>query len=120
MLIDIYEIQDSFLAEDYDAICRGDDTVTEESLESARAYVTLVAEKFGIEYDESDPVLRLAVKKWAIAQMYIFAAEWETANNYKKECNEILTPLAPLTESEKTTGKVFSEVTMGSTSWKGY
>ncbi len=64
MLIDIYEIQDSFQAEDYDAICRGgDDSIAEESLESARAYVGLVAEKFGIEYDEDDPVLRLAVKK---------------------------------------------------------
>ncbi|PLX68639.1 MAG: hypothetical protein C0603_05660 [Denitrovibrio sp.] len=120
MLIDIYEIQDSFLTEDYDAICRGDDSIVEESLESARAYIGLVAERFGIEYDEDDPVLRLAVKKWTIAQMYIFAAEWETAENYKKECNEILSPLAPVQESEKPTGKVFSEVATGSSNWKGY
>ncbi|ADD68997.1 hypothetical protein Dacet_2235 [Denitrovibrio acetiphilus DSM 12809] len=117
MLIDIYELQDCIQAEDYDAICRGDDAVAEESLESARAYVGLAAEKFGVEYDEEDPALRLAVKKWALAQMYIFAAEWETAERYKSECNEVLTPLAP---SAETGGKIFSHTTPGSISWKGY
>jgi len=118
MLIDIYEIQDSLQINDYDAICRGDDSIAEESLESARAYVGMVAEKFGLEYDEADPVLRLAVKKWTLAQMYIFAAEWETANSYKKECNELLAPLAP--SSTVSGGKVFSETIPGSTAWKGY
>lgn len=117
MLIDIYELQECITPEDYDAICRGDDAIAEESLESARAYVTLVAEKFGIEYDEEDPVIRLAVKKWALAQMYIFAAEWRTADSYKKECSEILAPLAPVKEGA---GRVFSESVKGSGSWKGY
>jgi len=116
MLIDIYELQELLQAEDYDAICRGDDSIAEESLESARAYVGLAAEKFGLEYDEDDPVLRLAVKKWALAQMYIFAAEWETAANYKKECNEILSPLAPASND----GKVFSETVTGSNNWQGF
>jgi hypothetical protein len=61
MLIDIYELQEMIQTEDYDAICRGDDAVAEESLESARAYVGLASEKFGIEYDEEDPAIRLAV-----------------------------------------------------------
>lgn len=52
--------------------------------------------------------------------MYIFAAEWETAENYKNECNEILSPLAPVKESEQVSGRAFSEITTGSTSWKGY
>lgn len=117
MLIDIYEIQDSIPAEEYDAICRGDDSVAEEAIESARAFVELAAEKFGTEYDEDDPVIRLAVKKWALAQMYIFAAEWETAENYKKECSEILSPLAPAAE---TGGKIHSELVPGSRDWKGY
>ncbi|PLX66008.1 MAG: hypothetical protein C0602_12815 [Denitrovibrio sp.] len=116
MLIDIYELQDAIQTEDYDAICRGDDAVAEESLESARAYVGLAAEKFGLEYDEEDPVLRLAVKKWALAQMYIFAAEWQTAERYKKECIEILTPLAPFEKNSK----VFSEIHAGTKDWKGY
>jgi len=120
MLINIYELQDNLQAEDYNAICRGDDSIAEESLKSARTYVGLAAEKFGIEYDEDDPALRLAVKKWALAQMYIFAAEWETAEFYKNECNEILTPLAPVTRSEKTSGSIFSDVAAGSKSWKGY
>jgi len=114
MQIDISEIQSLLSAEDYDAICRGDDAVAEESLESARSYVSLAAEKFGIEYDENDPALRLAVKKYALAQMYIFAAEWETAEKYKKECNEILAPLAPAR------GRIFSEALSGSRDWKGY
>jgi len=120
MIIDIYEIQDSIQSEDYDAICRGDDSIAEEALESARAYVGLVAEKFGIEYDEDDPVLRMAVKKWALAQMYIFAAEWKTADLYKTECNEILTPLAPATEGEKVAGRAFSAIVTGSSNWKGF
>jgi len=117
MLIDIFEIQEMILTEDYDAICRGDDSITEESIESARAYVALVAEKFGIDYDEEDPALRLAVKKWALAQMYIFAAEWETAQQYKDECNEVLAPLAP---AKDTGGKIFSSGKAGSSEWKGY
>lgn len=115
MQIDIYELQEIIRQEDYDAICRGDDAVAEESLESARAYVGLAAEKFGMEYDEDDPVLRLAVKKWAMAQMYIFAAEWETAEHFKKECFEILRPLAPASGNG-----AFSEAVSGSKSWKGY
>jgi len=117
MLIDIYELQESIKAEDYDAICRGDDSIAEESLESARAFVGLASEKFGIEYDEDDPVIRLAVKKWALAQLYIFAAEWETAKKFKDECSEILAPLAPSTDLG---GKIHSEAVRGSTSWKGY
>ena len=117
MVIDIYELQEMIQTEDYDAICRGDDAVAEESIESARAYVGLAAEKFGIEYDEEDPAIRLAVKKWALAQMYIFAAEWETAKRYKDECNEVLAPLAPASEQS---GRVYSSTASGSTNWKGY
>jgi hypothetical protein len=117
MLIDIYELQDCIQAEDYDAICRGDDAIAEESLESARAYVGLAAEKFGIDYDEEDPAIRLAVKKWALAQMYIFAAEWETAEKYKNECNEVLSPLAP---SASIGEKIFSYTVPGSKEWRGY
>lgn len=117
MLIDIYELQECITPQEYGAICSGDDSIAEEALESGRAYVGMVAQKFSLDYDEDDPVLRMAVKKWALAQMYIFAAEWETAELYKKECTEILAPLAPVSGQ---TGRVFSAGAPGSNSWKGF
>jgi hypothetical protein len=112
-LVDFYEIQEGMLKNDYDSICQGDDSVCSESIENARAYLAAVAEKLGIDYDEEDSVIRLALKKRTMAEMYMYAAEWTTAEKYKRECSEILAPLAPV---KKTSGAYYS----GSSDWKGF
>jgi len=117
--IDIEEIQELMREEEYLAICQGDDTVAEEALENARIYVQAVAESYGIEYDEADSVLRLAVKKRALAELYIYAAEWTTAEQYKSQAAQILAPLAPVADGVSTS-KAAGYTAAGRTDWQGY
>ncbi|MGE4317589.1 MAG: hypothetical protein AB7E96_01685 [Deferribacterales bacterium] len=121
MEIDIEEIQQSFSENDYMAICAGDDSIAQECLENARIYVQAVADSYDIEYDEADPVLRLAVKKKTLAELYSYAAEWTTAEQYITEVSRILNPLAPVTASDGTAVRKASGCTVtGNGDWKGY
>ncbi|MGE4268462.1 MAG: hypothetical protein AB7F25_13595 [Deferribacterales bacterium] len=120
-LIDIEEIQELMRDDDYLAVCQGDDSVAEEALENARIYVQAVADSYGLEYDESDAVLRLAVKKRTLAELYIYAAEWTTAEQYKTETAQLLAPLAPVTSSTGEIPKQAAAYTQaGRGNWQGY
>lgn len=120
MEIDIEEIQQTLTENDYMAICQGDDTVAQEALENARIYVQAVADSYDLEYDESDPVLRLAVKKRTLSELYGYAAEWTMAEQYQKEAERILAPLAPVSSSGVSINKPAAYTVKGSPDWKGY
>jgi len=112
-LVDFEEIRLSMLESDYDSICQQDDSVCTRSIATARAFVQSVIKRFGLAYDEDDISIREALKKRSISEMYIYAAEWDTAEKYKNECSEILKPLAPVRS-------VTSSISKGSSDWKGY
>ena len=120
-LIEIEEIQELIREEEYLAICQGDDSVAQEALENARVYVQAVADSYGLDYDESDAVLRLAVKKRTLAELYIYAAEWTTAEQYKTETSQLLAPLAPVSSvSGELPKKAAAYTESGRTDWQGY
>lgn len=115
-LITTEEIQESITENDYMAITQGDDAVTAESLDNARAYVAAVAESYGLEYDEDDSVLRLAVRKKTLAEMYAYAADWTTSEQYQKEAVRLLAPLAPAAQPQGSA----SYTETGRRDWYGY
>lgn len=115
-LITLEEIQECLQENDYLAICQGDDTVAEDSLENARTYVMAVVESYGLEYDEDDSVLRLAVKKKTLAEMYSYVADWTTSESYQKETARLLSPLSPDAAVKGTA----SYTEAGRRDWYGY
>ena len=121
MDIDIEEIQQAISENDYMAITGGDDSVAQECLDNARIYVQAVADSYDIDYDEDDAVLRLAVKKRTLSELYSYSAEWTTAEKFQTEAARILAPLAPITSSDGTAVQKAAGYTVtGREDWKGY
>ncbi|QAR34106.1 hypothetical protein EP073_12035 [Geovibrio thiophilus] len=113
MDITVDELRQHIQPEDYDAVTGGDDTAAETFLENGRDRVKAVLTGYGVEYDESDTVIRLAVIKAALSELYSYSADWVTAESYRDEAASVLKPLAPA---------VYPEVASaaGSESWKGF
>ncbi|WP_022852030.1 hypothetical protein [Limisalsivibrio acetivorans] len=109
-LLSAEELREEIQQEDFDAITGGDDTIAENAVENARDRITAVVERFGLEYDEEDKVIRLALKKMALCELYTYSADWVEAENFRKEASDILAPLAPVRVAE-------SAVKGGSSDW---
>lgn len=112
-LVGLDDLKAQIQPEDFDAITGGEDEIAETCLENARERVQAAVSSFGLEYDESDSVIRLAVLKMAVCELYSYSADWITAENYRDEASLLLRPLAPEKSPE-------SASVQGSTSWKGY
>lgn len=111
--VGIDDIKAQIQPEDFDAITGGEDEIAETCLDNARERVQAVTKSYGLEYDESDAVIRLAVVKMTMCELYSYSADWITAENYRDEASLLLKPLAPEKAPE-------SASVQGSTSWKGY
>lgn len=107
------ELKRHIQAEDYEAITGGDDEITETFIDNGREAVKAVLAGYGVEFDESDAVLRLAIIKASLSELYAYSADWVTAEKYKDEASKILRPLAPSSLPS-------SALVKGSNSWKGF
>jgi hypothetical protein len=112
-ILTIEDLKDELQQEDYDAITGGDDSVAENCLENARERVSAALCAYGLEFDETDSAVRLAVLKTALHELYAYSADWVTAENYMDEAKAVLLPLAPKHYPE-------SAKASGSESWKGF
>ncbi|GAB1536607.1 hypothetical protein ADMFC3_22380 [Geovibrio sp. ADMFC3] len=113
MEITVDELRQHIQPEDYDALTGGDDSIAETFVENGRDRVKAVLENYGVEFDESDSVIRLAVIKAALGELYSYSADWVTAENYRDEASSVLKPLAPAVYPE-------SVSSAGSDNWKGF
>jgi hypothetical protein len=111
--VSIDDIKAQIQPEDFDAITGGDEEVAETCLENAKERVEAAITSYGLDYDETDNVIRLAVVKMTMCELYSYSADWITAENYRDEASLLLKPLAPEKMPDSASVK-------GSTSWQGY
>ncbi|MCD8568101.1 MAG: hypothetical protein LRY50_07080 [Geovibrio sp.] len=113
MELTVDELKQHIQPEDFDAITGGDDAVAETFLENGRERVRGITEGYGVDFDESDSVIRLAVVKAALSELYSYSADWVTAEQYRDEAVLVLKPLAPAVYPDAAS-------VQGKESWKGF
>ncbi|MGE4496509.1 MAG: hypothetical protein AB7E48_01410 [Deferribacterales bacterium] len=113
MELTVDELKQHIQPEDFDAITGGDDAVAETFLENGRERVKGIIAGYGVDFDESDSVIRLAVVKAALSELYSYSADWVTAEHYRDEAVLVLRPLSPAVYPDAASVN-------GAESWKGF
>lgn len=107
----------------YETLTGGDDTVAARCLEKAEIWLRSKLRTYGVQVDLNHPVIRLALLKRALYELYSFAENEEIARDKARDAIELLRAefgRAIEGEGEKAKGDPVVSVMQGQTDWKGF
>lgn len=107
----------------YETLTGGDDTVAERCLSKAEAWVRAKLRTYGADVDLQNDVIRQALIKRALYELYSYAENEEVARDKAKDAVDLLRSQFGKSiegEGEKAKGEPVVHTVAGSDNWKGF
>lgn len=121
MLID--ELRQEIKGYNYETITGGDDAVAERCLDKAEVWLKAKLRTYGIGIDLDNPIIKEALIKRALYELYSYAENEEVARDKAKDAVELLRGAFGKSiegEGEKARGEPVIYIAEGSDNWKGF
>lgn len=107
----------------YETLTAGDDSVAERALKKAQVWLRAKLRTYGVDVDLSNEVIRQALIKRALYELYSYAENEEIARDKARDAVELLRAEFGRSidgEGEKAKGEPVVYVRSGSEGWKGF
>jgi len=89
-MLTVEDLKKELSERDYRMLTDGDDAVAERALAKARAWVTARFRKCGMEPDFEDELVKEAILKRALYELYSFAENEKVAADKKQDAEDLL------------------------------
>lgn len=129
-MINVDELKKELKNYNLDNLTGGDNDVVERSLDNATVYIKAKLKNCGVEPDFTDEVVRLALKKRFLYELYSYAENEEIAKDKKDDAIEILQSYfgscvkgdtqTTTQQENKTLSPPVVSLTKGTENWNGY